>query len=77
MVRVFHKEATRDRIDGLASTYGPAARAGFLASRAFEIMILRIESSINNILYDRKHQACPGIEGISSREPSRCCISGT
>ncbi len=73
MVRVFHKEAARDRIDGSAPTYGRAARAGFLASRAFEIMILRIDSPINNIFYDRKHQACPGIEGISSREPLRCC----
>jgi hypothetical protein len=74
MARVFRKKTTRDRFDGLAPTYGPVAWVRFLASRAIEIMILRIESPINNILYDRKHQACPGIEGISSQEPLRCCL---
>src|SRR5271157_821184 len=77
MARVFRKKTTRDRFAGLAPTYGPVAWVRFLASRAFEIMILRIESPINNILYDRKHQACPGIEGISSQEPLRCCQAGT
>jgi hypothetical protein len=67
MARVFRKKTTRDRFDGLAPTYGPVAWVRFLASRAFEIMILRIESPINNILYDRKHQACPGIQGIFPR----------
>jgi len=74
VARVFREKATCDRFDGLAPTYSHAAWAGFLASRAFAIMILRIESPINNILYDRKHQACPGIEGIFSREPLRCCL---
>jgi len=74
MARLFRKKAPRDRFDGLAPTYSRAAWARFLASRAFAIMILRIESPINNILYDRKHQACSGIEGISSREPLRCCL---
>jgi len=77
MARVFRKKTTRDRFDGLAPTYGPVAWVRFLASRAFEIMILRIESPINNILYDRKHQACPGIEGISSQEPLRFCQAGS
>ena len=31
MARVFRKKATRDRFDGLAPTYGPAAWARFLA----------------------------------------------
>lgn len=61
MATVFRKKTTRDRFDGLAPTYGRAAWARFLASRVFKIMILRIESSINNIFYDRKHQACPGV----------------
>ena len=64
MTRVFREKATCDRVDGLAPTYGPAAWARFLARRAFAIMIVRIESTINNIFYDRKQQACPGIQAF-------------
>ncbi len=77
MASVFRKKTTRDRFDGLAPTYGPVAWVRFLASAAIAITTLRIETLINNILFDRKHQACPGIEGISSQEPLRCCQAGT
>ena len=62
MARVFRKKTTRVRFDGLAPTYGPVAWVRFLASRAFEIMILRIETSINNILL--RPQGCPGVEAF-------------
>jgi hypothetical protein len=68
---VFRKKATRDRFDDLAPTYGSAAWGRFPACQAFEVMILRIESPINNTLYDLKHQACSGIAGISSHEAQR------
>jgi len=45
---VFREKASCDRSDGLAPTYG-LTWACCLANRALEIMILRIETSINNI----------------------------
>ena len=69
MARVFCKKATRNRFDGLAPAYGQAAWARFLASRAFEIMILRIETSINNVFL--LPQAYTGVEGYCSQEPSK------
>jgi hypothetical protein len=69
MARIFCKKATRNRFDGLAPAYGQAAWARFLASRAFEIMILRIETSINNIFL--RPQACPGVGGVSFQESLR------
>ena len=63
------QRATRNRFDGLAPAYGQAVWARFLASRAFKIMRLRIETSINNIFL-RPH-SCPGVEGIFSQEALR------
>lgn len=62
MARVFCKKATRNRFDGLAPAYGQAAWARFLVTRLFEIMILRIETSINNIFF--RLQACAGVEAF-------------
>ena len=62
MARVFRKKAIRERFAGLAPTYGPVAWVRFLASRAFEIMILRIEAPINNIFL--RPQGCPGVEAF-------------
>ena len=62
MARLFRKKARRDRFDGSAPTYSQAAWPCFLASRVFEIMILRIETSINNIFL--RLQGCPGVEAF-------------
>jgi len=66
MATLFRKKARRDRFDGSAPTYSQAAWPCFLASRVFEIMILRIGTSINNIFL--RAQACPGVGGVSSQE---------
>src|SRR5271165_3145499 len=68
MARVLHKKATCVRFDGLAPAYGQAAWARSLASRVFEIMILRIETSINNVFLDRKHAL--GVADFASMEPA-------
>ncbi len=69
MARVFCKKATRNRFDSLAPAYGQAAWVRFLPSRAFEIMILRIETSINNVFL--LPQAYTDVEGHCSQEPSK------
>jgi len=62
MATLFRKKARRDRFDGSAPTYSQAAWPCFLPSRVFEIMILRIETSINNIFL--RPQGCPGVEAF-------------